>query len=73
MNVEHTRELTVGELTSKYKTIAHFVDAYRQYGKVLPEDLYIGWNYVRQLVTGEKLLVEQKQLEGFSLPPKRAD
>ena len=61
---------SLGELMSKFKTKDHFIEAYTSKGKVIPEDLPIGWNYIRQIITGEKLLITQNNLDGFSLPPR---
>lgn len=65
-----SKTMSLAEIVSKFKTKDHFYQAYTKKGKVLPNDLFIGWNYIKQILIGDKLLLDQSQLDGFSLPPK---
>lgn len=64
------KKISVGELISKYRTKAHFTEAYESKGKVIPDGIHLGWNYIKQIISGEKLLLNQVDLEGFHIPPR---
>lgn len=63
-------KLSLGHLMSKYKTRDHFITAYKDKRKVLPLDMPFEWNYIRQVVSGVKLLIGESDLMGFKLPPR---
>lgn len=65
-----TSNTPLGQLMSKYKTKDHFIMAYKSKGKILPREIDFGWNYIRQVVTGEKLLINNEDLKGFKIPPR---
>lgn len=60
----------LGEITAKYRTKEHFVKAYKQAGLVLSNEMYIGWNYIKQIITGEKLLLKSNDIDGFKIIPR---
>ena len=62
--------VSLGDLLSKYKTVRHFCEAYSTSGKVLIEDQYVSWYYIRQIVTGEKKLLNIKDVENIDIPPR---
>lgn len=62
--------MSVGELTSKYRTKEHFVEAYTRYGRLLPLRTSFGWGYVKQVMCGEKLLIDKKDGEKIQIPPR---
>ena len=64
--------VSLGDLLSKYKTVHHFCEAYRQAGKLLVDEEYISWFYIRQIVIGEKLLANLKDIEHIDIPPRLA-
>ncbi len=64
------KTVTIGEVISKFKTKHHFVTAYEKKGKILPTSIDFGWNYIKQVLTGEKLLININQLENYELPPR---
>ena len=41
------RFFSIGEIMTKYKSIKHFHTAYVNAGKILVDEQYISWNYVR--------------------------
>jgi hypothetical protein len=64
------KTISIGDLLSKYKTIKHFCEAYKLSGKVLIDNQYVSWYYIRQIVTGEKLLINVKDIEDVDIPPR---
>lgn len=62
--------MTISEIISKFKSKEHFRVAYEKEGKLLPEDTFLGWNYIKQILSGEKLLIDLSQLKDFDLPPR---
>ena len=62
--------VSLGDLLLKYKTVRHFCEAYRTSGKVLIEDQYVSWYYIRQIVTGEKKLLNFKDIDNIDIPPR---
>lgn len=65
-----TTIITSAELVSKFKTKEHFIDAFETNGKVIPTEISFGWNFIRQVMIGEKRLLDQRLLEGFNIPPR---
>ena len=65
-----TDYVSLGEILAKYKTTRHFYEAYLASGKVVVDPDYISWNYVKEILTGSKLLINQKDVEGVVIPPK---
>lgn len=64
------KTISLGELLSKYKTKEHFITAYKLQSKVLPDEISFGWNYIGQIITGKKLLINESDLQGFHIPPR---
>jgi len=63
LTISMDKEVSLGDLLSKYKTVRHFCTAYRQSGKLVIDDDYVSWSYIRRLVVGEKLLIILRRLE----------
>lgn len=64
------KELSVAQIMAKFCTVDHFRQAYEAKGKVLPDNIYLGWNYIKQILTGEKLLINKLDLTAFTEPPR---
>ena len=62
--------MSVGQLTSKYQTKAHFIHAYTQHGKLLPVRTSFGWSFIRQVLSGEKMLLDTKDTDCIQVPPR---
>lgn len=64
------RVMTLAELINKFKTKQHFVEACRQNGKLAPSDLHFSWDYVRQIMSGQKKLIDLQEVESVQIPPR---
>lgn len=63
-------EITIGELTSKYKTIDHFYEAYTRADRLLIDKEYITWGYIKNIVEGTKATIKLSSVKKLILPPR---
>lgn len=63
-------QMTVNEITAKFKSLKHFAEAYRNAGKLLVDDQYISWHYVKDVLTGDKMLLDVEKVKDIRVPPR---
>lgn len=63
-------KVTLSQIIGKYRTKEHFIQAYERKGKLIPKKMVFGWNYIKQILSGEKALLDESLVEGFSIPPR---
>lgn len=68
--MEPTTKLTLSKLLSKYKTFKHVREAYSKAEKIMVDLKYISWEYVKDIVTDVKALINEKDIDNFKLPPR---
>lgn len=64
------KEVTLSYIIGKYKTKDHFISAYEQKGKLIPKKISFGWNFIKQILSGEKRLLNTVQVEELKIPPR---
>jgi hypothetical protein len=63
-------KISLAQLLGKYKTLKHAYTAYMDAGKVVVDLKYWSWNYIRDIVTGHKILIDKTATSGMKLPPR---
>lgn len=64
------RTMTIGEIVAKFRTKEHFIEACRQRGKFVPQELFLSWSFVKGILTGEKKLLSLSQVRDVAIPPR---
>jgi hypothetical protein len=65
--------MSVGEVVGRYRSKEHFAQAYAKSGKLLPAECDYGWNYIQQILAGEKQLIDAALVKDLSIPPRLKD
>lgn len=66
------RTMSLNELLTEFHTKDHFVEACRQKGKFTPPTNIFSWDFVRQVMWGEKDLIDTQATLTFDVPPRFA-
>lgn len=62
MPIEPSNKITIVELILNYQSLINFAFAYESKGFLVPDPLYLSWQYILEIVTGQKKLIKLEQL-----------
>lgn len=65
-----THDVGMGEISGKYKTVQHFYDAYTAAGKIMIDKQYISWHYIKDILIGQKFLINKNDIANLIVPPR---